>query len=746
MKGKLISASVLCAAAALMFNFAGAANASGDSDAAEAVSLSCQVASGDAAYAQDAVDTASMIKGFVIQAGVVDGSDSESIALADSLYEDIEEAYDDLSEEQREAISDSYEAFENAADSLALTEQAAGEGELADRDVDEVLENSWRYNNGQLITHAVAEVTEEIAEVQDGVSDAGSDPDDNSDDGEDDGIMSTDSTADDIVSLTVDPTDADSVSRLGNAVAGGAAAIIVSYVSDSPSYSGVDFSKWQGDVDWTKGLSKGMKTSAGKKRSLQFAILRIGSTTGTSSSGYSYTQDSKFDEYAADCEAAGIPYGVYYYSKATSVAMLNKEVAVIIDALDGYAPSLPIYLDMEDSSVTSAIGTDAEISAIASAYTAQMALAGYQPGIYASVAYWYDYLETFAESDNLSYHWIAQYADYCAYADEEAIADYGKSWAQYQDYQYYQTWQYSSTGTAVGSWVDSTYIDLDYWYGELPTSALLTSAEGKLAKPTLTLKKANTSKIVIKWTKVAGAKGYYVYKKGGSYSKWTAVATVTGTRKYVDTDIEPGYTYQYRVQAYADNALSKLSSSPRIVVTYPKVTNLKSSMKVKWKKVSGATSYTVYRKASSGSWTAVTTVTTNYYKDKHVSNGVKYRYKVVVNMSGTDGSSTTQEGIKTPETYRLTRPTITKLKNKTGAILMTKWSMNGYATGYEIQYSKNSSVSSYKKSKVKSYLKLKKKKSLSLGTWYVRVRAYKTVSGVTSYSSWSKVKSITLTK
>ena len=66
-------------------------------------------------------------------------------------------------------------------------------------------------------------------------------------------------------------------------------------------------------------------------------------------------------------------------------------------------------------------------------------------------------------------------------------------------------------------------------------------------------------------------------------------------------------------------------------------------------------------------------------------------------------------------------------------------------TGYEVQY-KQAGAKAYKSILIKNYKKnnltikkLKKKKK-----YLIRVRAYKTVNGVTLYSKWSKVKKVTI--
>ncbi len=92
---------------------------------------------------------------------------------------------------------------------------------------------------------------------------------------------------------------------------------------------------------------------------------------------------------------------------------------------------------------------------------------------------------------------------------------------------------------------------------------------------------------------------------------------------------------------------------------------------------------------------------------------------------------------------------ISKLTNSKGKKMVVKWSKNTSVTGYQVQYSldKNfksgvKTVTLTKNSKTSTTIsKLTKKK-----TYYVRIRTYKTVSGVKYYSSWSSYKKIKISK
>lgn len=91
---------------------------------------------------------------------------------------------------------------------------------------------------------------------------------------------------------------------------------------------------------------------------------------------------------------------------------------------------------------------------------------------------------------------------------------------------------------------------------------------------------------------------------------------------------------------------------------------------------------------------------------------------------------------------------LVSVTNQKGKKLKVTWKKNAAATGYEVQYSTSSKFKSAKKVKIKkaatastTVSKLTKGKK-----YYVRIRTYKTVSGKTYYSGWSKVKTAVIKK
>ena len=183
------------------------------------------------------------------------------------------------------------------------------------------------------------------------------------------------------------------------------------------------------------------------------------------------------------------------------------------------------------------------------------------------------------------------------------------------------------------------------------------------------------------------------------------------------------------------------------------LTNTSSGITVKWSKVSGASGYYVYRKAGSGSYSKVKTITstsTVSYSDTAVKskNGTTYTYYVIPYYKNSSGTVTKGSYSNTKKTVRLTAVSISSVKNSSSKKMTVKWAKNSKATGYQIQYSTSSSFSSYKTVTVSKAATVSKTiGSLTKGkTYYVRIRTYKTVSGTKYYSAWSGKKSVKISK
>lgn len=170
------------------------------------------------------------------------------------------------------------------------------------------------------------------------------------------------------------------------------------------------------------------------------------------------------------------------------------------------------------------------------------------------------------------------------------------------------------------------------------------ASSGSLAIPKLeSASSAGYNSLKVTWKKVSGADGYVVYRKNTS-DQWERIGKVkSGTNvSYKDTKLTTGKTYTYTVRAYRrDNGKTVMSSYVKEGISgkpVPAKTSLSfarkssTSVKVSWKKVSGASGYVVYRaESSSGEYTRVKHVTsgsTLNFTDKNLNSSKIYSYKI----------------------------------------------------------------------------------------------------------------------
>lgn len=274
-----------------------------------------------------------------------------------------------------------------------------------------------------------------------------------------------------------------------------------------------------------------------------------------------------------------------------------------------------------------------------------------------------------------------------------------------------------------------------------------------LAAPSLSKLENVSGGISIAWTKIENARGYKLERSTTGASPWTTVKTSKDINDitYTDAQVTAGTTYYYRVRAYdANNVDGYTGSSKKIIrVIAPSLTlsSASTGIQLRWNRPTGVSGYYVYRReASQGTWTNVAVITQAGeigWRDTSAANGKTYVYTVKA-YKGSHFSAYASE-----KTYvRVKAPTVKTWKRKSNTKYKLTWSKNTSATGYQIQYAQNGLFVGGKKVTVKggsknSYTvsKLEKKKN-----YYARIRAYKTVNGVTYYSGWSAVKNVKTTR
>lgn len=104
----------------------------------------------------------------------------------------------------------------------------------------------------------------------------------------------------------------------------------------------------------------------------------------------------------------------------------------------------------------------------------------------------------------------------------------------------------------------------------------------------------------LKWNRVTGCSGYYVYRREASKNDWTTAATITqpGEISWRDTAAGNGATYIYSVRAYKGSSLSDYAGSKSYMrVAAPAVKKFKrksaTKFKLTWKPNSIATGYQI---------------------------------------------------------------------------------------------------------------------------------------------------------
>jgi len=202
---------------------------------------------------------------------------------------------------------------------------------------------------------------------------------------------------------------------------------------------GVDVSRWQGTVDWAKMKAAGV----------DFAVLRC----------YAYRKDVTFEANYAGAAAQGIPVGAYIYMYATTEQGAVQEALATLDALGGKPMTLPLFLDVEDSSIKN-LGRD-RLTDLMLIELAIFAAAGYRTGIYTSLSY----RDSFMNAGRLSAYdwWIARWTCYRTDANNKlfSFSDESPSSAKKPDC---AVWQFSNGGRGSTFGVESTAVDLNFCY------------------------------------------------------------------------------------------------------------------------------------------------------------------------------------------------------------------------------------------------------------------------------------------
>jgi len=264
------------------------------------------------------------------------------------------------------------------------------------------------------------------------------------------------------------------------------------------------------------------------------------------------------------------------------------------------------------------------------------------------------------------------------------------------------------------------------------------------------------SSVKLTWSKVTGAEGYHVYQaasQGGTYALAQDITT-GGTTACTRGGLSTGRTYYFKVLAYRYVNGIKVYSGNSAVKTGKTVLNTTklstasksyNSIKLSWNKVAGANGYQILRGISKTSvYTTVKTITnsnTLTYTNGSRTTGRTYYYKIrayrLVNGAKVySGYSEVKSAAAKPSAAAFT-----SVKKTAAHAITLKWKKISGASGYVI-YRADGKNGSYKKVKTitRGSTLSYKNGSLKKGTYYYKIRAYRTVNKKKVYGSYSPVK------
>ena len=182
--------------------------------------------------------------------------------------------------------------------------------------------------------------------------------------------------------------------------------------------------------------------------------------------------------------------------------------------------------------------------------------------------------------------------------------------------------------------------------------------------------------------------------------------------------------------------------------------NLANNVKVTWNEVPGAKYYKVYREGltdkneSLDEPVIVTERLIGWDKQPGLTDGHKYRYKIVASLTGAGDSSGDCPFTYSKVMYRLKTVVIRSVKNTAPGEVTIKYDKTTSGDSYVLQYSESKDMKNAKTKVVlgannTSYVL----KGLKKGkTYYISIRVRKKVKGIDYYTTFGVAKQIKITK
>ena len=177
---------------------------------------------------------------------------------------------------------------------------------------------------------------------------------------------------------------------------------------------GIDISEHNGNIDFVKV----------KQNGIEFVIIRLGWVGNKNN----HTIDKKFNEYYLQAKQAGLKIGFYVYSYCKSIEAIRSGADWVLDNLENKEFDLPIFLDLEDNSISYLLKEELTNQAIQ--FCKIIENWGYTAGVYATKNWFLNklginsllnYKIWLAEWNNNENHSLGYKVDLWQYADNGKI-------------------------------------------------------------------------------------------------------------------------------------------------------------------------------------------------------------------------------------------------------------------------------------------------------------------------------------
>lgn len=305
----------------------------------------------------------------------------------------------------------------------------------------------------------------------------------------------------------------------------------------------------------------------------------------------------------------------------------------------------------------------------------------------------------------------------------------------------------SGIGTATvnvfGAGIYDGYINLTKTFNIVPDTV-----------QNMQISEAGTNTVDLSWSPVSGVDGYIVQiLKNG---KWVSVGNFVGTSAQI-SGLLPGSVNYVHIAAYASSNgktyIGNYNTAVKIETTVgainPRISAYANNfVTLTWDKQTAANGYEVFKYDASSKkyvlYKNITNPNTNTCKVTGLASNSKYNFKVRAYQIDDSEKTYAPFGAVVSQYTSIAKSNLNSAKSTSKKKIKASWSKVGGASGYQVMWStyKNFSKNYKTKSVTSKYLSKTVTAAQSKKTYYVRVRAYKTINGKKVYSPWSSTKKV----